>query len=331
MDRFADLMDLRGDKSRLDAYFGGGRGARPRQPQQVSAGLPAAVAAWTQSQAGALVEAGAAAAAAEAATPGTAWADAAAAGCCGGLGDSQAAASPLSYSPAQQSQQAATLFVVETTPAIPLARADSCGNASEWDALSDGSSPPEDVAEQLQPEGLAAADRVQQLGGQSTGGAAAAPAEAPDSACGARSSPQQATTDGSCAAAQAAGTTALGRISAGANAAAEPPDADGGFALDSVSVREQEIILAMISARNARRGSSAGGSPANGGGSGDLSAAKESKVSIAATRSAPLPSGGSQTAGGQGSADDGSPAQAKQKRQRTLAGFVVPRTQSCKS
>jgi hypothetical protein len=34
VDRFADLMDLRGDKSRLDAYFGRGGGRQQRRKQQ---------------------------------------------------------------------------------------------------------------------------------------------------------------------------------------------------------------------------------------------------------------------------------------------------------
>lgn len=364
MDRFADLMDLRGDRSRLDAYFGG-RGARPQRPQQVSATAAAAAVVCMPSQPGAV----AAAAAQESVTARAD--DGAAPGRCEAVVDSHAAACPRNCSPAQQSEPAATPDgIAAAVSASPLGRAHSCGDASEWDALSEGSPPPDDAAEQLQSDSAPAATALQladagmqqncsQAWGEGAAAEAVDPDGSPPSGIAAGASRQQGVVGGShTAAMQPQVRPAYAAIrdcsparAADADAVAAEPTDDGGFAPDSVSLREQELIMAMISARNARRSSGShaipsptGGSSAPGGGGG---AAKDSKattsrtaegrraaVGIAATRSAPLPSASQQAACSQvarGARGDGSPPQGKQKRQRTLAGFVVPRAQSCKS
>lgn len=388
VDRFADLMDLRSDRSRLDAYFGGSmRQRRQASPGSAAAAAPAAAAARTTSAAVA------AHAAAEVVDTGS-W----------------AAASETQSGPALQQWDAAEPSGEAEQPASPLICADSCGDASEWDAMSEGSPPPEHAAAEEPPElsspgaaaegvpcseaspareagplcrdsavtqqqadalaaqhgmrmqtscGAAEAEAVDAGDSQTLsnicGGAAAAGQPAADPAANAASA-QDGYPAGCATAAAPAAMRGAAATGAAAEAALLDELDDAVFALDSVSVREQELILAMITARRACRNS--GGSSSSplggsgvqppsssgggGGGTGNSTAARRTSGSAlpgsaarrhGVSRSAPLPSVSQSPAAYRKTAagDGNSPAAGKQKRQRTLAGFIVPRAESCKS
>lgn len=335
-------MDLRGDRSRLDAYFGGGRGGRQQRQQQqppVSFNGAATVSVSAAAQGVKVEEDVAAAAAAAASCP-----------------------EAVSSQPEPWHRECSPCPALD--PAAPQPRADSCGevsecdgNASEWDAMSEGSPPPEGVADEAQPDGGASAaaawsrdaglpeDELQ----MHVGGAAAATQalHAADSCPAAVSATPPVTEPGASHGSEPAGQqappadTALrdGSRPAGVDnacvpaAAAEARAADGEHVLDGVSVREQELIMAMIAARNARRGKIGSGSPAAGGGTASALSSRGGSVStgtcIAVTQSAPLPAA-AQAGCGSAAAEDGVSPLGRQKRQRTLAGFLLTPVQSCK-
>jgi hypothetical protein len=344
VDRFADLMDLRGDRSRLDAYFGGRRGGKQRKQQPPVATGDAATVSMPAAQ-GLKVEEDVSVAAAGAA--------AAAADSC---------AEAVSSQPEPWQRECSPCPALEL--ATPQARADSCGNASEldghaseWDAMSEGSPPPEGLADEAQPDGGASAAAAWPRDAglpevelqMHVGGAAAATQalRAADSCPAAVSATPPVTEPGAGHGSEPAGQqappadTALrdGSRPAGVDnasapaAAAEARAADGQHVLDGVSVREQELIMAMIAARNARRGGSSCCSPAPGGGTAKADSSREGNVStgtpIAVTQSAPLPPA-VQAGCGRAAAEDGLSPLGRQKRQRTLAGFLVTPVQSCK-
>ena len=337
VDRFADLMDLRGDRSRLDAYFGGGRGGKQQRQRQPPVAISAASVSASAAAQGVKAEKDEAD---EAAT-------------CGQAVGSQPEPWHHECSPC---------------PAPGLAtsqgRADSCGNASEfdgnaseWDAMSEGSPPPEGVADDAQPGGVASAGAAWAMHAgppedesQPHGSGAAAPTQAlrAVNSCPAAVSATPPITEpgaghGSDLAGQQAppADTALRDSSRAAGvdtacapaAVAETGAAGDEHVLDGVSVREQELIMAMIAARNARRGGSGSGSPAPGGGTAKADSSRGGNVStgtpIAVTQSAPLPPA-AQASCSRAAADDGVSPLGRQKRQRTLAGFLLTPVQSCK-
>jgi hypothetical protein len=345
VDRFADLMDLRGDRSRLDAYFGGGRGGKQQQQQLPPVAYSAAAAVGVSAAAqGVKLE--------EDETAVTAAAAAAAS--CAEAGSGQPDPWHHECSSPCPASEAAT----------PHARADSCdnasefdGNASEWDAMSEGSPPPEGVADEEQNDDRASAaaawprdaglpeDELQ----MHVGGAAAAtqalraadscaaavsatpPVMEPDASHGSEPAGQQAP---SADTALRDGSRPEGVHTASVPAvAAEARAADSEHMLDGVSVRQQELIMAMIAARNARRGMIGSGSPAAGGGTASALSSRGGSFStgtcIAVTQSAPLPAA-AQAGCGSAAAEDGVSPLGRQKRQRTLAGFLLTPVHSCK-
>lgn len=369
MDRFADLMDLSSDKSRLDAYFGGAL-KRAKRAQTAAVGP----------------DGSAATAAASFGTAARCLSEGPAAGTYAGVGAAPAGPAPdvglrgeqgwlLSGSGA--GQDAAQQSGTAPQPGSAVDCASSCSQdagLAEDDAMSEGSPPPDgaaasdrwrsgDGAAAALPATVKAEDGWQSGQLWDAGGAATAheAAQREPAACGGLQLPHHgqaeavsppegfrqpkaevqpcgqpgrplhaggATLSRPVSAPAAAGAApAAGAPGLPAAACAVPVDeapnqpstahADA-FALDSVNLREQEAILAMIQARNARRSAV---SSSNGGGS---------CVAAAGGRaaSAPVPRTAAKKAVKSPAAEASPPGE---KRQRTLRGFLLPRTQACKS
>lgn len=339
MDRFADLMDLRGDRSRLDAYFAGHRGGKQRQQQPPVAITAAATACMSAAVQSVKVEEDVAEAAAAAAS----------------------GAEAVCSQPEPWHHEGSAFAVSE--PATPQARVDSCGDASEfdglvseWDAVSEGSPPPEGVADDAPPGEVASAGAAwatdagppgDELQAHGSGAVAATqalravnscpaavsatpPITAPDAGRSSDPAGQQAPPADT---ALRDSSRLAGDTSCPPAAAAEARAADDEHGLDGVSVREQELIMAMIAARNARRGGGSVSSPAAGGSTASALSDRGGNVStgtpIAVKQSTVLPPA-AQASCSRAAAEDGMSPLGRQKRQRTLAGFLVTPAQSCK-